>query len=80
MPWRLHRATGSSDRTNRILDRPPSPLIDHRGWRMLSHSPLGLLMLKIIYGDEFDLDEAVRHVLVDLLIPYKWRKLLARMI
>lgn len=80
MPWKLHRKTGCSNETSRILDKPPVELIGHRQWRTLTHNPFGLLVLKAMWGDRFKLGEAVSHVLVDDLLPYKQRKLLARLL
>jgi cytochrome b len=53
------------------LDKPPVELIGHRQWRTLTHNPFGLLVLKAMWGDRFKLGEAVSHVLVDDLLPYK---------
>jgi len=78
--WRLHRLFGSSDRTNRILDSPPVPWISHREWRKLTHSPAGLLALKLLLGDGFSLEEAVRHVALDNLLTYRKRKALAKLL
>lgn len=78
MPWKLHRKTGSSNRTNRALDRPPVPWISHGEWRKISHTPLGVALLKAAYGREFSVPEAFNHILVDETIPYKVRKLLAK--
>ena len=77
--WRIHRLFGSSDRTNRILDSPPVPWISHREWRKLTHSPAGLLALKLLLGDGFSLEEAVRHVALDRLLSYRNMKIIERM-
>lgn len=77
-PWELHRKTGSSDKTNRILDTAPLRITSHQKWRKLTHNTQGLLVLKLLRPD-LDLHEAVRHIIIDQAIPFKQRKLLAQL-
>jgi hypothetical protein len=79
MPWKLHRVFGCGNRTSRILDFPPLPIVSHKEWRAFSHSPLGIALLKALYGEGFSVGEALSHIVVDT-VPYKKRRLLAKMI
>jgi len=66
--WKTHnlikKALGIKSDVDERLDRPPIPLITHRQWREVTHSPLGLLLCRNCE----DVKALLLHVLTDRLL------------
>jgi len=66
--WLIHEAgkRGRSKKiarkVNELLDKPV--LVDHFTWRKITHTPFGVALSLVLYGEEGAL-YAVEHILLD---------------